>query len=162
MDLSQIKQILGQSDILHSLGKSELESFAKMGKAVEFKKGEPLVNEDQQGDDVFVILSGRVDIELTLPDTGKSQVIATLKNGEVLGELMLLGRGRRSATARAKDLVEAFCWSKNDLLELFQKNHRLGYVVMTNLAKILAQRLTTTNMELRNVMNKVVGFVDEV
>ncbi len=158
MERPELKKDLAEADLFRGLTEKDLVLFTKLGTIKRFKKGDHLVAEDQQGHDVFIILAGRADIEITLPDSGRAQVIATIKKGEILGDLMLLDYVRRSASARAKDDVTTITWTKEELLELFEKNTRIGYVVMRNLAKIIARRLTATNMELRNVMNKMIEF----
>jgi CRP-like cAMP-binding protein len=57
--------------------------------------GDVLVKEGQTSDGLYVVLSGEVEID------AQGKRIATLKEGEVFGEMSLLTRSPASATVRA-------------------------------------------------------------
>jgi uncharacterized membrane protein len=79
-----------------------------------FKTGEP-------GDSLYVVKSG--EIELFIKDTaGQKILLAIASAGEVFGELALLDRGPRTATALALGDTELLELDRDDLLLLFQKS----------------------------------------
>src|SRR5436853_7730208 len=60
--------------------------------------GEWVFREGEEGNSLFIVRSGRVEVV----DEGPPEtVIRVLRRGDPLGELALLGGGRRSASARA-------------------------------------------------------------
>jgi NADH dehydrogenase len=64
-----------------------------------YEPGETVFTEGDAGDSLFMILSGRVEV---LKRFGaEPRVVRTLGPGEYFGEMALLGRHPRSATARA-------------------------------------------------------------
>src|SRR5690606_9678021 len=107
-----------------------------------------LLSQEEEGSEIFVILSGMVEVEVNLPNKTGREVIAKLGPGDVLGELCLVGLERRSASARAAGNVSYLSWQKDDLLKLFQQNKDIGYEFMNRMAEILAQRLVHTNQDL--------------
>lgn len=76
-----------------------------MAEQVTFKAGETILREGMSGDSAFVISTGRVGIFKAID--GKRIQLATLEDGELLGELALLDGERRMATAVALTPVAA-------------------------------------------------------
>ena len=153
MTTSSIGETLKDIDLFKGLRAEELDRVAALARSAVVTSGVALINESERGDAIFLILEGRVDVKVSVPGSEAKETIATLNAGEVVGELMLVGKSRRSAYVYAKDEVNVMIWSKADLLALFEKEHHIGYRVMTNIAGFVADRLTSTNMVLRNVMS---------
>jgi Cyclic nucleotide-binding domain len=59
------------------------------------RAGEPLVEQDEPGADMFLLLEGALDVEID------GDTVARVGSGAVLGELAVLGAGKRTATLRA-------------------------------------------------------------
>ena len=57
--------------------------------------GETLVEQGESGADMFLLLEGMLDVEID------GETVARVGSGTVLGELAVLGNGRRTATLRA-------------------------------------------------------------
>ncbi len=62
--------------------------------------GEIVFNEGDDGDEAYMILSGKIDI--TIKSGGKEIILATLERGQIIGEMALIDGQPRMATARAK------------------------------------------------------------
>src|SRR5215471_12350986 len=73
--------------------------FAKF--LTHFNKGHVLFHEGDDGEDMYIIQSGRVAIKKRVKDS--DTVLATLEKGDFFGEMAILERMPRSATA---ELVE--------------------------------------------------------
>ena len=71
------------------------------------KMGETLFLEGEEGDDAYIIETGLIEISIDLP-TGK-KTIATLGNGEIIGEMSLIANAPRSATACARTTTARSC-----------------------------------------------------
>jgi len=63
------------------------------------KRGEIIFKEGTVGNWIYVVLSGSVEISKTV--RGKKHVMSILKPSEIFGELGIVGRTKRTATARA-------------------------------------------------------------
>ena len=65
-----------------------------------------------------------------------------------LRPVALVDRGVRSATATCEGPCEILYLDRKKLTELFKRNYRIGYVVLDNLARLMATRLRKTNLQL--------------
>ncbi len=77
-----------------------LERLAAAMRARRFRRGEVIFHIGDPGDALFVIVSGEVKISLP-SETGDEAILATLRPGDVFGELALLDGAPRSASASA-------------------------------------------------------------
>jgi CRP/FNR family cyclic AMP-dependent transcriptional regulator len=83
--------------------------------------GDTLFRTGEPGDSLYIVRSG--EIELFIKDTaGQKIALAIAGANEVFGELALLDRGPRTATAVALDDTELLALDRDDLLLLFQKS----------------------------------------
>jgi CRP/FNR family cyclic AMP-dependent transcriptional regulator len=64
--------------------------------AVSYQAGDSIFSEGQAGDQMFVVLEGEVDLHV------HGQLVETLREGGVLGEMALLEAAPRTATAVAR------------------------------------------------------------
>ncbi len=82
---------------------SELDILAELSQPVRFGIGDVLIREDDIGHSMFVIVRGGVAVTVA----GEDEPIASLKDGDIVGEMSLLTGARRSATVTATAPVEA-------------------------------------------------------
>ena len=66
----------------------------------EFQKGEILIREGDLSDCAYILESGRAEVLKSLPG-GESQVVGTLEQNDIFGELGLIDGFPRSATVKA-------------------------------------------------------------
>lgn len=149
------RELLKRSQVFEGLNDDQLERVFALGESVAFGEGETILEEDKQGKDCFFVLQGRVDIEIRSPFGGATQRIATIKRGEMFGELSLVDGFLRSASARATDPVEALSFANQRLESLMEADPAIGYVIMRNVANVLSSRIRNTNMKLRNALSDI-------
>src|SRR5262249_42896009 len=83
--------------------------------------GETLFKAGEPGESLYIVRDG--EVELFIKDTaGQKILLAIAGKGEVFGELALLDRGPRTATAMALADTELLELDRDDLLLLFQKS----------------------------------------
>lgn len=104
-----------------------------------YQKGELIFTEGEEGQGLYVILSGRV--QMARRDGGTLKEIAQLKTGETFGELTLINGSTRTAQAVAMEECELVGFFRPDLLNLLQTNPRIAAKLYYRLASLAAQRL---------------------
>ncbi|MDA0239585.1 MAG: cyclic nucleotide-binding domain-containing protein [Proteobacteria bacterium] len=70
-------------------------------RTIEFEDGDYIFREQETGDSAFIVKSGRVEI-VKSASSGEA-VMASLKPGELFGEMALIDNQPRMASARAAD-----------------------------------------------------------
>ena len=108
-----------------------------------FAAGDVIVSEGEDGDSLFVICSGSVEVLKADPeqDAQVAQRIAVLHVGDVFGEMELLDTQHRSATVRALEPVAALGLSNGDLFRIYESDLPTFALIVMNLARELSRRL---------------------
>jgi CRP-like cAMP-binding protein len=75
--------------------------------------------------------------------------INMLYSGQSFGEMVLLGGATRSATVACVDPCVFLVIQEREFAALCEKNPRIGYKVMRNLASDLSYKLRSSNLLLR-------------
>ena len=78
----------------------DLESVVQIGRRVRFDAGQAIVERGDRSDGMYIVLDGRAQVDVG----GRYH---DLKAGSFIGEMGLLQGGRRGATVKAVDAVEA-------------------------------------------------------
>ncbi|MFC2099687.1 Crp/Fnr family transcriptional regulator [Candidatus Bipolaricaulota bacterium] len=111
------------------------------------KERETILSEGNYGEELYVLAKGKVRIELTVTDAD-FVTVEQITDGQLFGELAFADRRNRSAIAQCETDCSLITIRCKDLLGLLETEHRIGFVVMRNLARILAPRLRRTNAKL--------------
>lgn len=107
-----------------------------------YPAGREIVVEDQPGDELFVVVKGRVIIE-------KGGVeIAELQSGGHFGEMGLIDNAPRSATVRAVEATRVMVVARSDLMGLMKRESILAVKMLWSFVQVLSDRLRATNSEL--------------
>ncbi len=141
-------KILEKVEIFGGLSPTQLESLVQISEEKKYRGGETVFTERSSGAEVYIIKQGRVCIELGLKGKPNTATIQRLGVGQIFGELALVDRRSRSATAICESDCEIITIERDRLDELFEQDSRLGYIVMRNLAQLLAERLRRTDLML--------------
>ncbi len=144
---------------------ADLEVVRAVAKIREYSPGDKIVTEDEHGTEMFLLLSGEIEITQRLmlsidhsEDDARNKSLAKMHADQhiAVGETSLFGEGRRTATVRAVNSVTMACLDRSDLLAYCQSNPEFGYRLFYNLGNILSKRLGEAN---RNIMKISTAFV---
>lgn len=115
----------------------------------ELGDGEPVFHEGEEGDTLYLIARGAVDIEVRLGDA-RARRLATFNAGVMFGEMALIEGERRSADAFARgEAVVLYALASPRLQEILRENGELGAKIYRNLSRELTARLRATTGALR-------------
>lgn len=88
---------LGQLPFFRGLGSAELQEISRVFVAEKFEAGVRAVEQGEEGDKFYIIVRGKVEVVVTR-DTGESQRLAVLEDGDHFGEIALLRNVPRTAS----------------------------------------------------------------
>lgn len=104
-------------------------------KTVNFKAGEAIISEGDQGNSAFLITSG--EVEVTIGEGNNVKTVGSFKNGDVFGEMSLIEPGKRTATVTALTDTECIETSYDDFVARIQENPQAGLEFMKTLVRRL-------------------------
>jgi CRP/FNR family transcriptional regulator, cyclic AMP receptor protein len=142
-----LKNILRGVDLFEGLTDQELDRVVKICRERRFSPGEIITKEGAEGNELFIITDGFVEILLGERSTIAARVVVSLGPGQIIGEMALVDQGPRSASVRATTkptVVQAI--QRADLEALFQQETRIGYIIMRNLAADLSFKMRHRNL----------------
>ncbi|MBT7697603.1 MAG: cyclic nucleotide-binding domain-containing protein [Desulfobacterales bacterium] len=102
----KLAQQLSHIKVLSSLPPEVIARLIPLVKQVSFNTGELIFEQGDGGDALYFILSGEVDIVVS--SDGKGTKVSTLKDFETFGEIALITKQPRTATAIAKTDVQVY------------------------------------------------------
>jgi CRP-like cAMP-binding protein len=106
--------------------------------------GEELFHENDAGDSLYIVQSGRVEIFKGIRGD-VDRALASLGAGDVIGEMSFIDGARRSAGARTTEPSEFLILSRDRFSAVQRERPDIAATLYRNLAAILAARLRTTN-----------------
>ncbi len=140
------------SPLFESLSLIQIEKILDFSRVLDFRPGEAIMEEDQEGDSLFIILEGVVEVSKNLVKAGiedntmddsKRKTFAKLdaRSHAVFGEIGLLEESKRTATVKALTDCRVCEIRKRDFFRLADSDFEIGYRVLSNLAKLMSSRL---------------------
>ena len=102
--LNSTSELLSEIPIFTPLGDEELEKLAAASKVRVYAPGEAIVRRGQEGNSMFVITRGSVDVQILQGTEAKT--INTLRESDYFGEMSLLTGEPRTATVAAVEETE--------------------------------------------------------
>ena len=140
--------ILKKISAFKGLSPAELQAIVQLSNERKYKKNDVIFAEKSRGEEIYILTKGRVRIELGVKGKTDFVTVHRIQKGEIFGELALVGDGNRSASAECETDCDVIVINRDALRGLFEKNTRIGYIIMANLASVLSTRLRKTNLQL--------------
>ncbi|MBI5639458.1 MAG: cyclic nucleotide-binding domain-containing protein [Nitrospirae bacterium] len=137
----EICDILKKIPVFEDLSRKELLHLERILHQREYSSEEVIFRQGDPGLGMYIIEDGTAAI-VTEP---AQKVLAELRGGEFFGELALLDDSPRTATAVAKAPSRLLCFFQPDLLDLIQRNPRMGVKILFRLARTIGERLKRSN-----------------
>jgi CRP/FNR family transcriptional regulator, cyclic AMP receptor protein len=145
---NRIETILLKIPVFHELTPHELKTIQRILHQREYKQSEVIFAEGDIGLGMYIIEKGIVQIGCK----NEHHILAELVEGDFFGELALLDDAPRSASAVAKTSASLLCFFKPDLLDLIERNPKLGSKILFRLAWTIGERLKSTNQQVKELM----------
>jgi CRP-like cAMP-binding protein len=137
-DQDEARAILRDETLFECLSDAQIDNLVKQSRVNHFGRGERVIEEGAQGDSMFVLLRGAVQVSVS--KNGSSIAVATLGAGDCFGEMSLLTGERRAATVRAENDCYVMEISKPVMAEVIRDSPDC----LTSLSELLAQRKLET------------------
>lgn len=129
---------LRQVPLFARLTPAECKHIAQIAREKQFAPRSMIVRQGEPGDEMFIIVSGNVQV-LARDAHGQSSPVALRGVGAVTGEMAIIVGGRRTATLQAQDNVRALCLDAPGFNELLNNSAEIRLAIMRQLCERLKQ-----------------------
>ena len=153
-----MKDDISRFSIFAGLALEQQQRVAQIIVQKDFDTGEMIAKEGEQGDELFLLLMGEVEVSKRLTLLGENENMDTKDKSLIhlksefapyFGEMAILKKdSKRSATVKAIKECRVGVIKRNDLKQLCETNKELGYLILLNIAKHLAENLEKANQDI--------------
>lgn len=144
--VTDAKSALRFSGLLKNCSAEIQNHFAQSMEKLFFKSGKTIFEQDEDGETMFIIAEGVVNVSLNVSLPGRdgeerssTEVVATLSDGDYFGEMALLRGEKRNATVQAKSDVV--------LYEIRRETIKAFLVQYPDFARKLSTAIIERNLE---------------
>jgi CRP/FNR family transcriptional regulator, cyclic AMP receptor protein len=143
-DLNHHVDKLRESEIFKNIALEDLQALLKVMEPRDFPAGTLLFERGDDGDSMVEIIAGKIRI-FTTDSEGNDLTLVVRGAGEVVGELTLLDRQPRSASAIATEDTRVLVLHRDNFLEFLKERPSVGLQLMLTLSGRI--RYTTTYLQ---------------
>ncbi|MGD8457545.1 MAG: cyclic nucleotide-binding domain-containing protein [Anaerolineales bacterium] len=136
-----IKQI-EKMDIFNGLSKGELEIIAGLTETMQVNKGDALFNEKDDAKYIYILLKGKVRIQVQLSSKPETVAINVLtQTGSLIGWSGLLPGQYYTAAAVCQEDSELLAIEGTKLMHALEEDPVMGFKVMRKFTEVVSSRL---------------------
>lgn len=146
-------EFLSKIPIFEHLSPSDHDTLVGLWHARELKVGETLFRLGDQGDAMYVIQSGVIDINVPVQGPRKQMTVSVLHEGEFFGELSIIDGLPRTATAVAVEKTHLLEMKRNDFIRFLLDRP----AVAISMVSVIGKRLRDTNELVQSLASKNVN-----
>lgn len=114
------QQLLSEIDLFDYNDDEDKKALASVVERVQLRAGEILFEKGDPGDSLYIVRSGKVELFIRAT-AGEKIVLTVAEENDLFGELAVLDKGARTATAIAIEDSELIGLDRDKLLLLFQR-----------------------------------------
>jgi CRP/FNR family cyclic AMP-dependent transcriptional regulator len=131
-------QYLERVGIFADLAAEDLRDLALRMQPREYGTGAVIFGQEDRGDSLFAITSGRVKVVL-YGDTGREIILSMLRGGEIFGEMSLLDNQPRSASVIALEPTKALVLERSAFVRHLDAHPATAIAILAELSRRLRQ-----------------------
>ncbi len=143
---------------MFSADREILKKISTMCTRTIFKKGKYIIKEGDNGDELYIVLKGFIEIiKKTLQN--EQYIVATLSSDEGginVGEIALIDNDRRSASVLAKTDCECLLITRDDFIKFGDENPTAGLAITRAIARQLSINLRKSNTDVITLFSALV------
>lgn len=145
--------------LFSSLKEEELKAIQKASLTKKFPKDKIILLEDEEGDTLFIILTGKVKVT-SFSETGKEIIFSILGEGDFFGDMSLLDGKPRSASVISIEDTEMQLIRRADFYNLLEQYPRIAMKLLEELAsRIRKADNRIESLALLDVSGRVAGIL---
>jgi CRP/FNR family cyclic AMP-dependent transcriptional regulator len=135
-DPARIRASIARAHLFAALPISAIEDLSQRVTVRRLGAGAAVFSQDEPGEAVFVLMSGRVKVVLC-GESGREVTLAILRPGDSFGEMSMFDGGVRSAACIALEPTAVLALSREDLMRHVQAHPRTALNLLGEMARRL-------------------------
>lgn len=139
-----LEDLIRHVEIFDGLETRDVNKVLKIASGKKFAKGDLVFQEGDVGDCFYLIIEGSVEITKKMPD-GRSEIMATLREGDYFGEMALLDGDPRSASVTAIEETKLLEVRNSQFIKIIMNDDNFARKVLWAFCTTFARRLRHTN-----------------
>ncbi len=135
-------EVLKNMPIFKYLNYKELVRVMNITEVRSYKTGDEIIKEGTTGEELYILLDGSVRLHKD------EAFIATLERGAHFGEMALVDRAPRSASATSESDSRLLAISRKDFYHIIRNESKLSVKLLWSFVQVLTERLRKTTADL--------------
>ena len=140
-------EVLARAGLFQGVAPEAAEALASTLQITDYGRGEIVFSEGEQGDTLYIVVSGKVKIGRRATD-GRENMLSVMGPSDMFGELSLFDPGPRTATATVVTEARLACLAHSSLRPWINDRPEIA----EQLLRVLARRLRRTNDALADLI----------
>lgn len=144
---------LEKSEIFKGLNDDQLAIVKEFCQVKEFQRGNRIFTEGDEATHLCIVLDGQVDLRFDLPGqptSEKNTISSITETGTFQWSGLVPPHKTRLTSYCATRICEIVQIERASLMKLFEKDTKIGYIVMSNLAGVVGKRFHKLQNEIAN------------
>ncbi len=146
-----LTDFLKKVDIFSSLDPKELSLLVSSFEVIDEGAGTCLFKEGDEGNEMYIVFSGRVTTTVSLPD-GKTIELASFKAGDFFGEMSIFDQASRSATCTTHEPSRLLSLHERDFFTFLTRYPDSAIKIIYRMLSITASRLMNSSRFLSDMV----------
>jgi diguanylate cyclase (GGDEF)-like protein len=148
----QSAEFLNQIDIFSLLSPEEIDRIISLFRSHEIDEGRILFREGDEGNELFIVMSGVMASSIRLMD-GSQREIAAFHAGNFFGDMSIFEKAPRSATCYCKKKSVLLSLHEKDFYRMIELHPEIATKIMYRMLNITTQRLRDTGEFLSDMVH---------
>jgi serine/threonine protein phosphatase PrpC/CRP-like cAMP-binding protein len=149
-------EVLRHMPLFRYLTYKEVIRVLNLTEVSDYAPGEAIIREGETGDELYIVLKGKVRLHKD------GAFITHLLPGAHLGEMALVDRSPRSASATAEERTRLLILRRREFYEIIRKDPPLSVKLLWSFVQVLAERLRKTTADLSGARQEVTAAATAV
>jgi CRP-like cAMP-binding protein len=159
-EFAAFTSFLESISLFEELTPEELREIYQATRTRRLDAGETLFNQGDAAESMFAVRDGSLEVRSSSP-SGEDVVLAELESGTIVGEMSIIGGGRRSATVQAASQTHLLELSRQQFEQLRQNGRPVAYKIMMRLARLLERRRRQTESRIDEVFEDPGAHIEQ-
>jgi len=149
--MHKLSDALKNTKIFSDLEEAELDILTSRMKRAQFAMGETVFREGEDGDTMYVILDGLINISVPL-ENGAALSLATMEKGNFFGDMAIIENAPRSATCKVIEDCDLIALNRSDFYDIIRHHPETALKILYRMMNIMAERFKASGAALSEMV----------